>query len=86
MLATMLVAHGIKDEETLQLTFNGNGLAGGVMVSAITAHRASQRHIRLELCGTCQARGGILTCLSFRRRTSHWTINWSTVITTLKVG
>lgn len=31
MLSTMLVANGIKDEETLQLTFNGDGQAKGVM-------------------------------------------------------
>jgi hypothetical protein len=31
MLSTMLVAHGIKDQETLQFTFNGNGLAKGVL-------------------------------------------------------
>lgn len=31
MLSAMLVAHGVKDEETLQLTFNGDGLARGVM-------------------------------------------------------
>jgi hypothetical protein len=32
MLCAMLVSHGIKDQETLQLTFNGDGLAKGVMV------------------------------------------------------
>lgn len=54
MLATMLVAHGIKDEETLQLTFNGNGLAGGVMVSAITAHQAIRGAPGFgRLCGAC---------------------------------
>jgi len=31
MLSTMLVANGIKDDETLQLTFNGDGQAKGVM-------------------------------------------------------
>lgn len=33
MLSAMLVAHGIKDQETLQLTFQGDGLAQGVMAS-----------------------------------------------------
>lgn len=32
MLATVLAAHGIKDEETLQLKFAGDGLSKGVMV------------------------------------------------------
>jgi molecular chaperone Hsp33 len=31
MLSAMLVANGIKDEETLQLTFSGDGAAKGVM-------------------------------------------------------
>ena len=31
MLSTILVANGMKDEETMQLTFNGNGAAKGVM-------------------------------------------------------
>ena len=31
MLSAILVAHGIKDQETLQLTFQGDGLAKGVM-------------------------------------------------------
>jgi hypothetical protein len=31
MLSAMLVAHGVKDEETLQLVFNGDGMARGCM-------------------------------------------------------
>jgi hypothetical protein len=44
----MLVAHGIKDEETLQLTFNGNGLARGVMVSKAGLARFQMREVHIE--------------------------------------